>query len=162
VGRPLAELSGGALACRRQKRPLRGQFTSVSRQEGHSVGETNKTQTVEKLFQAIAEGDVELFHAQFQKDSIIEFPQSGERIAGEARRRSVYRSFPGRPTVNRIVTGGDLAVAEATVDYDDTVDWRAVFIFEFHGTKIAKLVAYWAKPFEASKSRKASIERADG
>ncbi len=137
------------------------ELTTVFRQEGGSVRDTDNRQAVEELFQAIAGGDVDRFHAQFHQDSIIEFPQSGERIVGEASRRAVYRSFPGRPVVKRIVPGGDLAVAEATVDYGDAVDWRAVFIFEFHHTKIAKLAAYWAKPFEPSESRKAATERTD-
>jgi ketosteroid isomerase-like protein len=134
----------------------------VSREEGGSLGETDNRQTIEKLFRAIAEGDVELFHAQFHQDSIIEFPQSGERIAGDANRRSIYRSFPGRPTVERVVTGGELAVAEATVDYGDAVDWRAVFILAFHDAKIANLVAYWAKPFEPSESRERSSAQTAG
>jgi len=33
---------------------------------------------------------------QFHAHSVIEFPQSGERIVGDDNRRSVYSSFPGR------------------------------------------------------------------
>ena len=80
------------------------------------MGEAENRQTVERVFQALTEGQVELFHAQFHEDSVIEFPQSGERIAGGENRRAVYRTFPGRPSLRRIVTGGDLAVVEAAVD----------------------------------------------
>jgi ketosteroid isomerase-like protein len=104
--------------------------------------------TAERLFEAIASGDVEGFHSLFHPDSIIEFPQSGERIVGESSRRSVYRSFPGHPTVTRIRTGGNLAVIEANVDYGDNVDWRAVFVCELRDGRIERLTALWATPFE--------------
>jgi hypothetical protein len=48
---------------------------------------------------------------------VIEFPQSGERIVGDENRRRVYRAFPGRPAVRRTLTGGNLALVEASVDY---------------------------------------------
>ena len=83
------------------------------------MGEAENRQTVERVFQALAEGQVDLFHAQFHEDSVIEFPKSGERIAGGESRRAVYRALPGRPSVRRIVSGGDLAVVEAAVDYGD-------------------------------------------
>ena len=126
------------------------------------MGEAETRQTVERLFQALQERNVELFHAQFHEDSIIEFPQSGERIAGGANRRAVYRTFPGRPNVTRIVTDGDLAVVEAKVDYRDGADWRAVFIYELHDGKIARSTCYWAQPFEPAAGRAEWVERIDG
>ena len=126
------------------------------------MGEAENRQTVERIFQALAEGQVELFHAQFHEDSVIEFPQTGERIVGGENRRGVYQTFPGRPSVRRITTGGDLAVVEATVDYGDGVDWRAVFIYELRDGKIARATAYWAQPFEADASRAEWVQRMDG
>lgn len=126
------------------------------------MGEVENRQTVERLFQALSERHVELFHAQFHEDSVIEFPQSGERIVGGESRRAVYRTFPGRPSVRRIVIGGDLAVVEAKVDYGDAADWRAVFIYELRDGKIAKATAYWAQPFEAAGWRADWVERMDG
>ena len=108
---------------------------------------------MERLFQGLIERDLEMFHDQFHKDSVIEFPQSGERIVGDKRRRSVYGSFRGRPSVRRILTGGNLAVVEASADYGDSIDWRAVFIFELRDGKIAKATAYWTQPFEPAESR---------
>ena len=69
---------------------------------------------------------------------------------------------PGRPRVRRIVTGGDLAVVEAAVDYGDGVDWSAVFIYELRDGKIARATAYWAQPFEAADSRAEWVQRMDG
>jgi hypothetical protein len=59
------------------------------------MGEAENRQTVERVFQALTEGQVELFHAQFHEDSVIEFPQTGERIVCGENRRAVYRTFPG-------------------------------------------------------------------
>ena len=126
------------------------------------MGDAENRQTVERIFQALIEGKVELFHAQFHEDAVIEFPQSGERISGGESRRAVYRAFPGRPRVRRIVTGGDLAVVEAAVDYGDGVDWSAVFIYELRDGKIARATAYWAQPFEAADSRAEWVQRMDG
>ena len=74
----------------------------------------------------------------------------------------MYRAFPGRPSLRRIVTGGDLGVVEVAVDYGDGVDWRAVFIYELRDGKIARATAYWAQPFEAAASRAEWVERMGG
>lgn len=75
------------------------------------MGEAENRQTAERVFRAINERDVSLFHDQFHAHSVIDFPQSGERIVGDENRRSVYSSFPGRANVTRILTGGDLAAS---------------------------------------------------
>lgn len=116
-------------------------------------------QVAEGLFQALIDRDLDGFHGRFHEDSVIEFPQSGERIVGGERRREAYRSFPGRPSVRRILTGGNLAVVEASVDYGDGVDWQAVFILELREARVAKLTAYWGKPFAPAESP-GSIRRA--
>jgi ketosteroid isomerase-like protein len=121
-------------------------------------GEEEVITEVGDLVKAIRADDVERFHEQFHDDSVLELPQSGERIVGNEDRRQVYRSFPGRPRVQRILTGGDLAVVEADVDYGDGVDWRAVFICELRAGKIQRLRAYWAEPFKPA-SRKGTTER---
>jgi ketosteroid isomerase-like protein len=137
-------------------------MTERSKEEDRGMGEAENRQTVERVFQALTEGQVELFHAQFHEDSVIEFPQTGERIVGGENRRGVYQTFPGRPSVRRITTGGDLAVVEATVDYGDGVDWQAVFIYELRDGKIAKLRAYWSQPLEAADSRADWVQPMDG
>jgi ketosteroid isomerase-like protein len=122
------------------------------------MSEAANRRAVECLFEAIRASDVELFHEQFHDDSVLELPQSGARIVGDENRRQMYRSFPGRPRITRIVTGGDLAVVEADVDYGDGVDWRAVFICELRAGKIERLRAYWAEPFKPA-SRTGTTER---
>jgi ketosteroid isomerase-like protein len=128
-----------------------------------ALAEAENRQTVERVFRALSENDLELFHQQFREDAVIEFPQSGERIVGGENRRTVYSSpFPGRPTVRRVLIDGDLAVAEVSVDYGDATDWRAVFIYELSDHKISRVIAYWTQPFEAAESRAPWVERKEG
>jgi hypothetical protein len=47
---------------------------------------------------------------------------------------------------------------EAAADYGDGTDWRAVFILELRNVKIARLIAYWAKPFPPASSRAPYVE----
>jgi ketosteroid isomerase-like protein len=110
-------------------------------------------EVAEALFRAINEHDVAGFHSLFHDDSVYEYPQSGERIVGDAHRRGVYASFPGQPSVRRIMSSGNLAMVGAGVDYGDGADWRSVFVLELREAKIANLVAYWAKPFPPAESR---------
>ena len=119
---------------------------------------TENRLAVEPVFKALSEKDFDLFHEQFHEDSVIEFPQSGERIVGGENRRSVYSAFPGRPTVRRLLDGGDIVVAEVSVDYGDDTDWRAVFIYELSEGKISRATAYWAQPFAAPAERAPWVE----
>jgi hypothetical protein len=126
------------------------------------AGAANR-ETVERLIDALNTRDLELFHAQFHDDAVMEYPQSGERIVGAENRRAVYGAFPGLPAVapRRIVGDGDVVVVEARLDYGDEADWRAVFVFELRDGKIARETAYWSQPFEAAEWRAQWVERFD-
>jgi ketosteroid isomerase-like protein len=128
------------------------------------MGEQENRATVERVIQALNERDLDLFDAQFHDDSLVEYPQSGERIVGGENRRAVYSAFPGLPTVSprRLTVSGDLAVAEAQLDYGDGTDYRCVFIFELREGKIARETAYWAQPFAAADWRAPWVEMTNG
>jgi len=127
------------------------------------MGQQENRQTVERLVEALNTGDLELFDAQFHEDSVLEYPQSGERVLGGDNRRAVYAAFPTLPHVSprRLVVDGDLAVLEATLDYAEGTDWRAVFVFELRDGRIARETAYWAQPFDAADWRVQWVERMD-
>ncbi len=72
--------------------PDRSRFLQMSEQENR--------RTIERLGQALSEGNLELFHEQFQADSVMDYAQSGERIVGESNRRSLYAAFPSLPKVS--------------------------------------------------------------
>jgi hypothetical protein len=127
------------------------------------MSEAANRATVERLIEALNTRDLDLFHAQFHEDSVMEYPQSGERIVGGANRRAVYGAFPGLPRVTprQIRVSGDLAVVEANLDYGDGTPWQAVFVFELRDGKIARETAYWPQPFEAADWRSQWVERFD-
>jgi ketosteroid isomerase-like protein len=127
------------------------------------MGEADNRKTVERLVDALNRRDLELFDQQFHEDSVMEYPQSGERIVGGNNRRAVYAAFPGLPRVKvrRMVVSGDLAVLEAALDYGNGTDWHAVLVFELRDRKIATEIAYWSQPFEPADWRAEWAERID-
>jgi ketosteroid isomerase-like protein len=128
------------------------------------VSEAANRETVERVIEALNTRDLDLFHAQFHEDSVLEYPQSGERIVGGENRRGVYGAFPGLPKVTprRLRASGDLVVAEADLDYGDGTPWQAVFVFELRDGKIARETAYWPQPFPAADWRAEWVERDPG
>jgi hypothetical protein len=125
------------------------------------VAEATNRETVERVIEALNTRDLDLFHAQFHEDSVMEYPQSGERIVGAENRRAVYGAFPGLPKVSpkEIRAAGDLVAVEARLDYGDGAEWQAVFLFELRDGKIARETAYWPQPFEAAEWRAQWVER---
>lgn len=103
-----------------------------------------------RLIACINDGKIEIMDELFHDDAIMDWPQSGEVVEGAENRRGIYSSFPKLPTIapRRMVSDGDLVVAEATLDYDGP-SFKTVFIFEFRDGKIAKETAYWSELFDA-------------
>lgn len=124
------------------------------------MGEQENRDTIDRLVRGLNEEDLDLFHAQFHTDSVMTYPQSGERIVGDENRRGVYGAFPKLPKVapQRVLVNGDLGVLEAKLDYGDDVDWWAILVFEFSNGKIARETAFWAQPFPAADWRAAWVE----
>ena len=117
---------------------------------------------IERLIKCINEKKVEVMDELFHDDAVMDWPQSGERIVGAANRRAIYGAFPALPTImpRRMVSEGDLVVAEASLDYGGPA-YKAVFIFEFRDGRIAKETAYWSEPFEAPDWRSKWVEKTD-
>jgi ketosteroid isomerase-like protein len=124
------------------------------------VGEQENRRVVERLIQCLNDRQVEVMDDLFHDDAVMEWPQSGERVVGADNRRAIYGSFPSLPSINvrRIVSGGDVVVAEASLDYGGPV-YQTVFIFELRNGKIATETAYWSESFEAPEWRAQWIER---
>ena len=127
------------------------------------MSEAANRETLERLVEGLNTRDLELFHAQFHDDAVMEYPQSGERIVGAENRRAVYDAFPGLPHVDpkSIRVSGDLAVLEARLDYGEGAMWQAVFVFELRDAKVTRETAYWPQPFDAADWRAEWIERFD-
>ena len=118
---------------------------------------------IERLIKCINEKKVEVMDELFRDDAVMDWPQSGERIVGAANRRAIYGAFPALPTITprRMVSEGELVVAEASLDYGGPSPYKAVFIFEFKDGKIAKETAYWSEPFPAPEWRAQWVEKGD-
>ena len=116
---------------------------------------------IERLIQCINDRKIEVMDELFHEDAVMDWPQSGERVVGGDNRRGIYQSFPQLPTITprRMVSDGDLVVAEASLDYGGPTPYKTVFIFEFKDGKIAKETAYWSEPFEAPAWRAKWVEK---
>jgi len=118
-----------------------------------STEEDNRA-VVERLIRCVNDRKVEIMDELFHEDAVMDWPQSGEKVVGAANRRAIYGAFPQLPTITprRLVSSGDLVVAEASLDYGGPV-YPTVFIFELRDGKIATETAYWAQSFEAPQWR---------
>jgi hypothetical protein len=109
-----------------------------------------------------AASDVDDFDAEheiYREDSVLEYPQSGERIRG---RRNIQASRTAQPnskrfTVRRMLGGGDLWVTELVMTYDDQ-PFHVVSIMEFDGAAVVHETQYFSDPFEPGPSRAQWVE----
>ncbi|HEY4606908.1 MAG TPA: nuclear transport factor 2 family protein [Acidimicrobiia bacterium] len=116
----------------------------------------NDNARVARVFvDAMNAGNLEALDQLFTDDVVLEWPQSNEKIVGNADRREIYSRFPVLPTITnpRFVETGDLMVLEADLDYGDGNAYQTVFIFRMRDGLIAHETAYWAQPFPAAEWR---------
>jgi hypothetical protein len=106
--------------------------------------------------------DFETEHLIYQEDTVLEYPQSGERTRGRSNIRNQRASQPSKKrfTVRRIIGAGDLWVTEFILTYDGKPSYT-VSIMEFRGDKVARETQYFADPFVAPASRAQWVERMD-
>jgi len=145
--------------------------------------ELTNRQIVERFVQAQATNTAGLGDEYIAEDLIEDYPQSGERIRGRANRRAIFENYPGRgaqdfgPNQVRNVVGDDQWVmtpamalarvsgsgerytASGLITYPNGDQWHLVQLIELRGGKIARLVTYFAAPFEAPAWRAKWVER---
>lgn len=116
---------------------------------------------IERLIQCINDRKIEVMDELFHEDAIMDWPQSDEKVVGAENRRGIYQAFPQLPNITprRMISDGNLVVAEATLDYGKA-EYKTVFIFEFKDGKIAKETAYWSDSFDAPEWRSKWVEKA--
>lgn len=114
---------------------------------------------VRRLIECINERHIEVMDELFHDDAVMHWPQSGEVVRGAGNRRGIYNAFPQLPTITprRLLSGGNLVVAEALLDYDGP-QYQTVFIFEFRDGRIARETAYWSEAFPAPEWRSQWVE----
>ena len=105
---------------------------------------------LERHWSASAAGDQDAEHQIYRDDTIVEYPQSGERIRGRHNVQALRSQHPDKPSgflVRRIVGGGDLWVTEYVITYDRR-RFSTVSIMEFQAGKVVRETQYFAEPFE--------------
>ena len=124
------------------------------------MSEAQNRATIDAFVAAFNARDLAALDRVFADDLLVEWPQSGERIRGNANRREIYSRFPSLPKVKpRRVTGtGDTWVLEASLDYGDGDPYLGVFVFQLRDGLIAEETAYWSKPFPAPDWRSPWVE----
>lgn len=119
--------------------------------------------------------------ARLRTDDFTEdWPQSGERIRGDANWRHIHEKYPGglpAPGIEAVsgtpetwtmtpaftlvhLTGsGNSFTVEGTLTYPDSSSFRLVTVLEVAGGKVRSQRTYFAPTFEAPEWRKEWVER---
>ena len=144
------------------------------------MAESSNQEVVQRYFDAHKAHDYDAVAALRHADWVEEWPQSGERVRGNANDRAIMDNWPGglpeageirvvgsedrwvvTPsfTVQRIVGGGDSWWADATATYPDGSRWFAAVLLELRGGLIWRETWYFAPPLEAPAWRAQWVER---
>ena len=118
---------------------------------------------VDEHWRASERGDIDVEHAIYSADAILDYPPSGERFRGRAAISAQRGGHPARRhfTVLRISGGGDLWVSECVITYDG-VPTYSVSIMEFVGGHVVHETQYFADTFGAPARRAALAEPMPG
>jgi hypothetical protein len=106
---------------------------------------------IEQHWKASEQGDVDVEHAIYAVDGILDYPQSGERFRGRSKIQAQRGGHPADRhfTILRIQGGGDLWVSECVITYDG-VPTNSVSIMEFTDGLVSHETQYFADPFPAA------------
>ena len=91
-------------------------------------------------------------NAAYADDAVLEYVQSGERIAGKANISASRQAYPGRPSafeVVRVIGSGDTWVAELVLRIDGADPHPVVAIVELCDGLIVRERIYIAEPWDA-------------
>lgn len=105
---------------------------------------------VQNVFAAINDRDWDEVAANYLPGAVIEYPQSGERIEGRDRIRSMMATFPEPPTfvLRNVFMGDDQSViVEFDAVYSGVEPWKGVAIYRLSPEGIDREVAYFGAPF---------------
>ncbi len=115
-----------------------------------------------RYWEALNSQDYGALKEMYTEDAVQEWPQSGERIVGRDNIMAVNENYPGMPnaTQRRTIAGGDLLIAEVTLNYPgDVGTYHSISIFELRDGKVARETDYFGAPFEAPAWRAQWVER---
>jgi SnoaL-like protein len=122
-------------------------------------GEADIRARLEQHWEASERGDVDLEHAIYAADAILDYPQSGERFRGRSRIQAQRGGHPAERhfTVRRILGCGEVWVSECMITYDG-VPTYSLSVMEITDGLVTHETQYFADPFDASPGRAALAE----
>src|ERR1700712_3202340 len=109
---------------------------------------------IEEHWKASERGDIELEHAIYAEDAVLDYPQSGERFRGRATIQAQRGGHAAERhfTVRRIAGGGGLGVSEVVISYDGAPTF-SVSVMEIAGGLVTHETQYFADPFAPAPDR---------
>jgi hypothetical protein len=109
---------------------------------------------IQQHWEASESGDVELEHAIYAANAILDYPQSGERFRGRSRIQAQRGGHPAERhfTIRRILGAGDLWVSECVITYDGAPT-DSISIMQITDGLVTHETQYFADPFDASPAR---------
>ena len=114
---------------------------------------------IQQHWEASERGDIDLEHAIYAADAILDYPQSGERFRGRSRIQAQRGGHPAERhfTIRRILGSGDLWASEVVITYDG-VPTHSISIMEITDGLVTHETQYFAEPFLAAPGRAALAE----
>jgi hypothetical protein len=107
------------------------------------------------LKQYLDAADMDVGHAIYHEDAVLEFPQSGERFEGVENFKHWRAMYPAKVDyeIRRFRGRDDFWVAELRIRYDGGPWLYGVSILEFRGDKVARETIYAGEAWEAPEWR---------
>jgi hypothetical protein len=114
---------------------------------------------IQEHWDASERGDIEIEHAIYAEDAILDYPQSGERFRGRARIQAQRGGHAAERhfSVRRIQGAGELWVSECVITYDGAPTF-SISVMEFADGHVTHETQYFADPFPAAPDRAALAE----
>lgn len=110
----------------------------------------------------MASNDFHAVGAVLDRDFVLEWPQSGERIRGAERFARMNTEYPAhgawRFHLNHVVGSVQEVVSDVSIS-DGLQQARAISFFTVVRGRITRLVEFWPEPFAAPAQRAHLVER---
>jgi hypothetical protein len=118
--------------------------------------ETEIRARIQQHWDASERGDVDLEHAIYAADAILDYPQSGERFTGRSKIQAQRGGHPAERhfTIRRIWGRAGLWVSECVITYDGAPTY-SVSIMQITDGLVTHETQYFADPFPAPPARAA-------
>ena len=101
---------------------------------------------VERLWRALARGDLDEAASEMHPNAIVEWPHTGEQFASRDAFIEVHRAFPGPWTleVRRVITEGRDIASEVVVRGESDT-WYVASFFLLRDGRVQRATEYWVR-----------------